>query len=159
MKMKNQLKLLQAQLALNEVINKNRLEALKDAGDVRLRQAQVKNAEAEAKFAAERRSNSELTLQNEKRITELQNEGALAAQRRDQKAFEFDLGQRDVREERELLAFRQNIAKIEQTTLIKSIDTMIKGLLCLRHRRPLRRRLHHHHHSRHSRHHRRRYRP
>ena len=92
------------------MINKNRLEALKDAGDVRLRQAQVKNAEAEAKLAAERRSNSELTLQNEKRITELQNEGALAAQRRDQKAFEFDLD-RDVKEERELLAFRQNIAK------------------------------------------------
>ena len=76
------------------------LEALKDAGDVRLRQAQVKNAEAEAKFAAERRSNSELTLQNEKRITELQNEGALAAQRRDQKALHYSK-QRRLRRRRE----------------------------------------------------------
>ena len=88
------------------------IRSLKDAGDVRLRKAE--NAEAEAKFAAERRS-SELTLQNEKRITELQNEGGLATV---DKNTELDLGQRT---RRKVSVFRQNIAK-EQTTLTSEQD-------------------------------------
>ena len=122
--LQGQLQVLQGQVKLNDQLNKTTLANLDNENALKRNQLSFKLAEKARELSKERAKTSQIAFDNEQKLVQLQIEGDAAARERNLEASRFQANQQNLAEERSLLAFRNQIAAVEQRNVVTESDKL-----------------------------------